>query len=88
MLTEFIALLNDPDAFIAMLQDGELCVEPERELETKTLSSAGNAAGRAAGRLIFAVAVGHPRIAAAGAYSRRWKLGPLGGNPERIRHGG
>jgi len=34
MLTEFIALLNDPDAFIAMLQDGELCVEPERELET------------------------------------------------------
>jgi hypothetical protein len=36
MLTEFTALLNNPDAFIAMLRDGELCVEPKRGLETQT----------------------------------------------------
>ena len=32
MLIEFIALLSDPDAFIAALRDGELCIEPRREL--------------------------------------------------------
>lgn len=34
MLTEFIALLSDPDAFIAILHDGELCVEPQQERDT------------------------------------------------------
>jgi hypothetical protein len=35
----FIALLNDPDAFIATLYGGELCVEPRRELATQTFAS-------------------------------------------------
>ena len=40
MLMEFIALLNDPDAFIATLRSGELCVEPKRELATTFASPA------------------------------------------------
>jgi hypothetical protein len=39
MLMEFIALLNDPDAFIATLYGGELWVEPRRELATQTFAS-------------------------------------------------
>jgi hypothetical protein len=39
MLIEFIALLSDPEAFIAALRDGELCIEPRRELATQTFAS-------------------------------------------------